>query len=53
MDVLASEIDTEPPWAMLFAHDLVLCKTTKAAVERKAWAETQPDKNSAHAVQGL
>ena len=34
-DVLASEIDTEPPWAMLFAHDLVMCETPKAAVERK------------------
>ena len=27
MDVLASEIDTEPHWAMLFADDLVLCET--------------------------
>ena len=34
MDVLASEIDTEPLWAMLFADDLVLCGTSKAAVER-------------------
>ena len=34
MDVLASEIDKEPPWAMLFADDLVLCETSKAAVER-------------------
>ena len=33
MDVLASEIDKEPPWAMLFADDLVLCETSKAAVE--------------------
>ncbi len=37
MDVLASEIDTEPPWAMLFADDLVLCETSKAAVERENW----------------
>ena len=61
MDVLASEIDTEPPWAMLFADDLVLCETSKAAVERelKIWRdqferhglESQPDKNSVHAVQ--
>ena len=62
MDVLASEIDTEPPWAMLFADDLVLCETSKAAVERertgdmarpirKTWTESQPDKNSVHAVQ--
>ena len=35
MDVLASEIDTEPPWAMLFADDLVLCETSKAAVEKE------------------
>ena len=35
MDVLASEIDTEPPWAMLFADELVLCETSKAAVERE------------------
>ena len=34
MGVLASEIDKEPPWAMLFADDLVLCETSKAAVER-------------------
>ena len=37
MDVLASEIDKEPPWAMLFADDLVLCETSKAAVERENW----------------
>ena len=35
MDVLASEIDSEPPWAMLFVEDLVLCETFKAAVERE------------------
>ena len=35
MDVLASEIDKEPPWAMLFADDLVLCETSKAAVEKE------------------
>ncbi len=35
MDVLASEIDREPPWTMLFADDLVLCETSKAAVERE------------------
>ena len=32
---IISEIDTEPPWAMLFADDLVLCETSKAAVERE------------------
>ena len=35
MDVLASEIGKEPPWAMLFTDDLVLCETSKAAVERE------------------
>ena len=37
MDMLSSEIDTEPPWAMLFEDDLVLCETSnsKAAVERE------------------
>ena len=35
MDVLASEIDTEPPRCMLFANDLVVCETSKAAVERE------------------
>ena len=34
MDDLTSEIDTEPP-AMLFADDLVLCETSKAAIERE------------------
>ena len=36
MDDLTSEIDTEP-LAMLFADDLVLCETSKAAVERENW----------------
>ena len=35
MDILASEIDTEPPRAVLFADDLVLCETYKTAVERE------------------
>ena len=35
LDVLASEIDRELPWVMLFADDLVLCETSKAAVERE------------------
>ena len=62
MDVLASKMDTELPWAMLFADDLVICETSKTAVERertgdmarpirKTWTESQPDKNSVHAVQ--
>ena len=37
MDVLTSEIDREPPWVMLFADDLVMCETSKAAVERENW----------------
>ena len=62
MDVLASEIHTEPHWVMLFSDDLVMCETSKAAVERertgdmarpirKTRTESQPDKNSVHAVQ--
>ena len=35
MDVLSSEIDKEPPGVMLFADDLVLCETSKAAVKRE------------------
>ena len=35
MDVLASESDKEPPWAMLFADDLVLCEPSKATAERE------------------
>ena len=57
MDVLASEIDKEPPWAMLFADDLVLCETSKASVGReldmakpinirRIWTESQPDKTA-------
>ena len=33
MDVLASEIDTEPPRVMLFADDLVMCEASKESVE--------------------
>ena len=29
-----TDIDTEPHWAILFAVDLVLSETSKAAVER-------------------
>ena len=56
MDVLTSEIDTEPPWAMLFADDLVLCETSKAAVERENWRYDETNSrygetNRVHAVQ--
>ena len=34
MDELASEIDTEPHWAMLCADDLVMCETSKTSGER-------------------
>ena len=34
VDVISSEIDKEPHLAMLFADDLILCETSKAAVER-------------------
>ena len=39
MDVFAYKIDTDPPWAMLFADDLVMscAKTSKAAIERENW----------------
>ena len=29
MDVLASSIQRDPPWAMLFADDLVICKESR------------------------
>ena len=35
MDVLASEIDTETPWAMQFADYLVMCETSKGTIERE------------------
>ena len=35
MDVLTSEIDTEPPLVMLFADGLALCETSRATVERE------------------
>ena len=34
---VASKIDREPPWVLLFADDLVLCEPSKAAVERDNW----------------
>ena len=61
MDVLASEIITEPPWVMLLSDDQYLCDTSQAALERertgdmarpirKSWTESQPNKNSVHAM---
>ena len=35
IEVVAFEIDREPPWVMLFADDLVMCETSKAGVERQ------------------
>ena len=46
MDVLTSEIDTEPPWVMLFADGLVLCETSRATVERERENWRYGDTNS-------
>ena len=34
MDVLASSIQRDPPWAMLFADDLVICEESRLEVEQ-------------------
>ena len=41
MDVLASTIQRDPPWAMLFADDLVICEETRLEVEQQldSWRE--------------
>ena len=41
MDVLASSIQRDPPWAMLFADDLVICEESRLEVEQQLhrWRE--------------
>ena len=34
MDMLTDEVRREPPWTMLFADDIVICKETRGKVER-------------------
>ena len=35
MDSLMDEVRREPPWAMLFANDIVICEETREKVERR------------------
>ena len=35
MDRLTDEVRREPPWTMLFADDIVICKETRKEVERR------------------
>ena len=41
MDVLASSIQRDPPWAMLFVDDLVICEKSRLEVEQQLdrWRE--------------
>ena len=41
MDVLASSIQRDPPWEMLFADDLVICEESRLLVEQQLdrWRE--------------
>ena len=41
VDVLASSIQRDPPWAMLFADDLVICEYSRVEIEqqRDSWRE--------------
>ena len=42
MDRLTDKVRKEPPWTMLFADDIVICKETREEVERrlKSWRYT-------------
>ena len=35
MDRLTDEVRSKPPWTMLFADDMVICKETREEVERR------------------
>ena len=35
MDRLTDEVRREPPWTMLFADDILICKETREEVERR------------------
>ena len=35
MDRLTDEVRREPPWTMLFANNIVICKETRKEVERR------------------
>ena len=35
MDRIANEIRREPPWMILFADDIVICKETREEVEQR------------------
>ena len=51
MDVLTENIEKDPPWAMMFADDLVLCSMTREEMEEdlETWrvvlAEDQQNKD--------
>ena len=35
MDSITDEVRREPPWTMLFADDIVICKDTREEVEQR------------------